>query len=158
VIVALLGVAVQIILTTDLPRNLVLSGLERQLGLRVNASSMQTGWIGRSNLDDVTLALPLVEESFLQVPHLKIKHSTLFSLLLRQPIHIDEMYFDRPHLIVRQDALGRWNVGDAMALITRAAGGKSADNEQKSSGQPVQLPLVSLSEGTLELIDNEIAE
>jgi len=78
VIVALLGVAVQIILTTDLPRNLVVSGLERQLGLRVTASSMQTGWMGRSNLDDVTLALPLVEESFLQVPHLKIKHSTLF--------------------------------------------------------------------------------
>src|SRR5205814_9738892 len=96
VVVALLGVAVQIILTTDLPRNLVVSGLERQLGLRVTASSMQTGWIGRSNLDDVTLALPLVEESFLQVPHLKIKHSTLFSLLLRQPIHIDEMYCDRP--------------------------------------------------------------
>jgi hypothetical protein len=155
VIVALLGVAIQILLTTDIPKNLVVSNLERQLGLRVTASSMQSGWMGRSNLEDVTLALPLAEESFLQVPQLKIKHSTLFSLMLRQPIHIDEMYFDRPHLIVRQNALGRWNVEEAMALITRAAGGKSAANEQKSTGQPVQLPLVSLTDGTLELIDNE---
>jgi len=65
------------------------------------------------------------------------------------------MYFDRPHLIIRQNALGRWNLEEAIALITRAAGGKSADNEQKSTGAPVQLPLVSLSDGTLELIDNE---
>ncbi|HEV8604124.1 MAG TPA: hypothetical protein VGQ99_02085 [Tepidisphaeraceae bacterium] len=155
ILIAIIGVAVQLILTTDLPRNLVVSGLESQLGLRVTASSMETGWMGGSTLDDVTLALPLAEESFLQVPRLKIRHSTLFSLLLRQPLHIDEMYFDRPHMIVRQSALGRWNVEEAMALITRAAGGKSADNEQKSKGQPVQLPRVSLSDGTLELIDNE---
>src|SRR5437870_10910745 len=154
-VIAIVGVAIQLILTTDLPKNLVVSGLEKQLGLRVSASSMSTAWLGRSTLEDVTLALPLAEESFLSVPQLKIRHSTLFSLLLRQPIHIDEMYFDRPHLIVRQNALGRWNVEEAMALITRAAGGKSADNEQKATGAPVQLPLVSLSDGTLELIDNE---
>ncbi len=155
VLIAILGVAVQLILTTDLPRNLVVSGLESQLGLRVTASSMETSWLGGSTLNDVNLALPLAEESFLQVPRLKIRHSTLFSLLLRRPLHIDEMYFDRPHMIVRQSALGRWNVEEAMALITRAAGGKIADNEQKSNGEPVQLPLVSLSDGTLELIDNE---
>jgi uncharacterized protein YhdP len=155
VIIAIVGVAIQIILSTDLPRNLVVSGLEKQLNLRVTASSLTSGWMGRSTLEDVTLALPLAEESFLKVPRLKIRHSTLFSLLLRQPLHIDEMYFEQPHLIVRQNALGRWNIDEAMALITRAAGGKSADNEQKSKGEPVQLPLVSLQDGTLELIDNE---
>ncbi|HEV8291675.1 MAG TPA: hypothetical protein VGP94_07110, partial [Tepidisphaeraceae bacterium] len=154
-VIAIVGVAIQLILTTDLPRNLVVSGLEKQLGLRVTASSMTTSWFGRSTLDDVTLALPLAEESFLQVPRLQIRHSTLFSLLLRQPLHLDEMYFDHPRLIIRQNALGRWNIEEAMALITRAAGGKSADNEQKSTGAPVQLPLVSLQDGTLELIDNE---
>ena len=155
VLIAIVGVAIQLILTTDVPRNLVVSSLEKQLGLRVTASSMQSAWFGRSTLDDVTLALPLAEESFLSVPQLKIRHSTLFSLLLRRPIHIDEMYFDRPHLIIRQNALGRWNVEEVMALITRAAGGKSADTEQKAKGEPVQLPLLSVSDGTLELIDNE---
>jgi hypothetical protein len=155
VVIAILGVAIQLILTTDVPRNLVVSGLEKQMGLRVTASSMTSGWLGRSTLEDVTLALPLAEESFLSVPQLKIRHTTLFALLLRRPLHIDEMYFDRPHLVIRQNSLGRWNVEEAMALITRAAGGKSADNEQKAKGEPVQLPLVSLQDGTLELIDNE---
>src|SRR6185436_10437233 len=154
-IIAIVGVAIQLILTTDVPKNLVVSGLEKQLGLRVTASSMTSAWFGRSTLDDVTLALPLAEESFLTVPQLKIKHTTLFALLLRRPLHIDEMYFDQPHLVIRQNSLGRWNVEEAMALITRAAGGKSADNEQKSKGEAVQLPLVSLADGTLELIDNE---
>jgi hypothetical protein len=155
VIIALIGVAVQILLTTQLPRSLFIAGLERQLGLRVTAGSMQTGWMGETTFDDVTLALPLAEESFLQVPRLKIQHSTLFSLLLRRPLHIDELHFDRPQLIIRQDPLGRWNLQEAVALITRAAGGRSADSEQKSTGQAVQLPIVTLRDGTLQLIDNE---
>ena len=53
--IAIVGVAIQLILTTDLPKNLVVSGLEKQLNLRVTASSMTSGWLGRSNLEDVTL-------------------------------------------------------------------------------------------------------
>jgi len=154
-IVAILGVAIQLILATDVPRNVVVSNLERQLGLRVTAYSMQSGWFGRSTLEEVTIALPLAEESFLSVPRLKIRHSTLFSLLFGQPIHIDEMYFDQPHLVIRQNALGRWNLEEVFALITRAAGGKSAATEEKATGEPVQLPLISVSDGTVELIDNE---
>jgi hypothetical protein len=152
-LVLIVGV-VQIILATGLPRKMVLRMLEQQLGLRVGARTLATGWGGHSTLDDVTLTLPLAEEAFFTMPRLEVNHTNLPMLLIGRPVRIQEIRLESPRLVVRQDPLGRWNVYEAVALITRAAGGKSADVERKSaSGKAVALPKLTLSKGTLVLTD-----
>src|SRR5438105_15732255 len=55
---------VQLVLMTQVPRNLVISELERELGLRVSTASLSSGWLGNTTLQDVTLSLPLASEAF----------------------------------------------------------------------------------------------
>jgi hypothetical protein len=154
-VILLLGIiAIQIILSTSLPRNIVVSALQKQFGLRIDANSMTTGWLGHTTLNKVTLALPLAEESFLEVPRLKVTHTNLIMLLLRRPLHIDSVELVKPRLIVRQDVMGRWNVDEAFALITRASGGRSAAAEQQEAGTPVQLPSMNVTDGTVVIVDN----
>lgn len=147
-------IAIQIILHTAMPRNLVVSALQKQFGLRIAAQKMSTGWLGHTRLDQVTLALPLASESFLEVPQLKVDHTNLIALLFKRPLVIHAIELDQPKLMVKQDPLGRWNVEEAFALITRASGGKSAA-EQQQQGGPVQLPSLTVKNGTVVLVDNQ---
>src|SRR5688572_33507414 len=64
----------QFILWSDFPRNLVVTTLERQLGLRIEARSLSTGWFGHTTLRDVTAALPLGDEIFFTVPTMRVAH------------------------------------------------------------------------------------
>src|SRR3954462_8887729 len=52
-------VATQLVLWSNVPRDLVLRQLQKQLGLRVSAASLTTGWLGNTQLHDVAIALPL---------------------------------------------------------------------------------------------------
>src|SRR5687768_924678 len=67
ILIVVIAVAVQVVLWTDLPRNLVVAQVQKQLGLRVETRSFATGWGGKTRLDDVKLSLPLAEESFFDV-------------------------------------------------------------------------------------------
>src|SRR5688500_10611289 len=67
----------QVILWSDFPRGLVVTTLERQLGLRIEARSLSTGWFGRTTLRDVTAALPLSDEIFFTVPNMRVAHTSL---------------------------------------------------------------------------------
>ena len=75
-LIALLLIAalvVQIILWTNVPRQIVLSRLQTEMGLRVTAESVSTGWFGHTTLNDVTLALPLADKPFLHVPGMRVR-------------------------------------------------------------------------------------
>src|SRR3982751_1796892 len=74
-------IVTQIILWTNVPRDLVLRQLERQLGLRISAASLSTSWLGNTDLRDVPISLPLANESFVTVPAMRVEHNTLFGLL-----------------------------------------------------------------------------
>src|SRR5439155_5350977 len=78
VLLILAAIAIQLVLWSNLPKRLVLAQLQSQLGLRVQARSLTTGWLGNTNLRDVTLALPMAEQSFLDMPKMRVKHTTLF--------------------------------------------------------------------------------
>jgi hypothetical protein len=60
---AVVVVAVQVTFWTDYPRRLVLSLVQRELGLRVEARTLSTGWFGATTLTDVRLSLPLAARS-----------------------------------------------------------------------------------------------
>ena len=49
----------QAVLWTDVPQRIVLAQVQKQLGLRMDAKSVTTGWFGRTDLKEVTMSLPL---------------------------------------------------------------------------------------------------
>lgn len=158
VLVVLLLVAfvgISLVLRTGLPKRVVIKSLQEQFGLRVNAESLSVGWTGRTELKDVTMSLPLAKEAMLSVPELRVKHTNLVSVLLGRPVRMQSVELRRPKLVVVQDPMGRWNVQEAMALITRATGGKGAADEQNATKAPIELPKVALSQGTVVLVDNK---
>lgn len=144
-------VVVQLVLWSNLPRRLVLNQLQNQLGLRVQASSLTTGWLGNTNLREVTLGLPMVEQSFLDMPKMKVKHTSIFGLLLRRPVSVDLIELQNPTLYVRRDEAGRWNVQQVAELVARAGGSKPA-NESAQQSRP-ELPEVRVIDATVVIQD-----
>src|SRR3712207_2393519 len=59
VLLIILAIAIQAVLMTDLPRKVALPIVEKALGLRIEASSLSTGWLGHTTLHDVKVSLPL---------------------------------------------------------------------------------------------------
>lgn len=155
VLLILAFIGISLVLRTGLPKRIVLQSLQKQFGLRVNAESLAVGWTGRTELKDVTMSLPLAKEALLTVPEMRVKHTNLVSVLLGRPVRLQSVELRRPRLVVVQDSMGRWNVQEAMALITRATGGKGAADEQNATKAPIELPKVALSQGTVVLTDNK---
>src|SRR5579863_2662768 len=57
----LVGIVIQLVLWTGLPKSIVVSQVEKGLGLRMGAASVSSGWLGHTTLHGVKLALPLSE-------------------------------------------------------------------------------------------------
>src|SRR5687767_13171784 len=70
------AVVTQIVLWTNVPRDLVLTQLQKQLGLRVEAASLSTGWLGDTHLRDVTIGLPLSDDALVTLPRMRVKHNS----------------------------------------------------------------------------------
>jgi hypothetical protein len=146
--------AIQVALWTDLPRRIVIAQVQRQLGLSVTATSLTTGWLGQTELHDVTLALPLAEQSLLDVPTLRVKHTALVPLLLGFSITIDSLDLERPVLHVRQDVSGAWNLRQAVELIARAGGSRQAQQQPQGTKNPLRLPELRVNDGKAYVADN----
>jgi hypothetical protein len=154
ILVALLLLAVQVVLWTDLPRGWVLSVIQEKLQLRVAAQNFSTGWGGDTTLTGVSASLPLAEESFLQAPRLEVKHTPLLELMIGRPLRVKAIVIDRPSLLVLQQADGRWNVQEVAELIRRATGGKTPETQsQPHPGGVPQLPDVTITDAVIRLID-----
>ena len=156
IVVLLLLVAgvVQIVLWTDLPRGIVVSQIEKQLGLRLTVKSLTTGWLGHTQLNEVTIGLPLSDKAFLDVPTMKVKNTSLFGLLLGRPVAVQAIELDQPHLYVWQDASGQWNLQQVAQLLARAGGQKSGEQSAATSSTP-EMPNVHLTGGVITIIDNK---
>ena len=150
VVVAL--IAVQIILWTDLPRRIIVSRLQQQLGLRIEARSLSTGWLGNTSLRDVKLSLPLADESFLDVPRMEIGHTALLPLALTRRFSVQEIELQSPSLIARRDSAGRWNLQNVLELIQRATAGTPDPTKKK---RPPALPRLSITDGTVTIIERD---
>jgi hypothetical protein len=154
-LVVLLLVAIQVVLWSPLPRQWVVSAIQQKLQLRVSADAFSTGWGGRTSLSGVTLGLPLADEAFLQTPKLSVEHTSLFALLIGRPTVVKSIEIQRPNLLVRQMADGRWNLQEVAELVGRAGGGKTAEGQPPATkqGAPPQLPRVTVTDGTIRIVD-----
>ncbi|HET6250704.1 MAG TPA: hypothetical protein VFE47_23650 [Tepidisphaeraceae bacterium] len=154
IIALLLGLVVQIVLWTDLPRGIVVKQIEGQLGLRLSVKSLTTGWLGNTQLNDVTIGLPLSDKAFLEVPVMKVKNTSLFGLIIGRPVEVRAIELDQPHLYVVQNQAGQWNLQQVAELLARAGGKKSGEESAATSSRP-QMPNVHLVDGTISIIDNK---
>src|SRR5688500_18461058 len=137
----------QFILWSDFPRNLVVTTLERQLGLRVEARSLSTGWFGRTTLRDVTAALPLADEIFFTVPRMDVSHTSLVRMIFGAILRLERIELQQPDLLVRQYVSGRWNVQEAVDVVGRATrrtgGGTTAPPARVTSASIPELRINS---------------
>jgi hypothetical protein len=160
-LVLLLIVIVQLVLWSPLPKRIVIQTIEKELGLRISADSLTTGWLGKSELTNVSLGLPLSDGDFLKVKSLKIKHSSLIGLALGT-VTVDSVEVDDPVVQVIQNPQGQWNLQQVIVLLGRLGGGNSsarnAPSSQSSSsadkGVP-KLPIIKLVNGTVHVTDNQ---
>ena len=156
IVIVVAIVIAQIVLWTDFPRTLVMRLVQQQLGLRVEAKTLSTGWFGSTTLSDVKVSLPLAEESFLSMPTMEVDHTALIPLLLTQKFRLDGIELHKPNLIVRRDANGRWNLQDVAELIAKATAGGTPVPGTKT--KPPKLPRLRLSDGTVTIIEHNGAK
>ena len=143
-------------LWTNLPRSIVLSQIEKQMGLRAEASSVSTGWLGHTTIRDVKLSLPLARQATLEVPTMRIDHTWLVGIILGRPLTIEAVELDRPTLHAWQDPAGRWNVGEVAELLARTGGKKQGQEtaQRATPSAPAKLPRLLISDATLDVADN----
>jgi hypothetical protein len=148
-------VIVQVVLWTPLPKRIVTRQIEKELGLRLSADRLTTSWLGRSELTDVSLGLPLSDSDFLKVKSLKIKHSSLLGLALGM-VSVDSVEVDDPRILVVQNAQGQWNLQQVIALLGRLGGGTSSQPQATPShGSVPVLPIIKLVNGSVQITDNQ---
>ena len=115
-------VTVQIVInSTTIPRRLVVAQVERATGLRLDVTSVNTGWFGHTTLRDVSVSLPLEQQPFAAVPEMRVEHTWLAGLILTQSIEIRRIEVDRPHVQAARVASGAWNLQQVAEVIARSA-------------------------------------
>ena len=152
-LILLAAIAIQIVLWTSFPRSMVVSQIEKGMGLRIAVKSLSTNWLGHTTLRDVELSLPLSSQSFLNAPELKVRHTNLLGILLGWPVTLKSIELHKPVLYVRQNTVGKWNLQEVAVLISRAGGKKTGEQTAQTSSTPA-LPWVKISELTIVVQDN----
>src|SRR5439155_20831896 len=114
------------------------------------ARALSTGWFGSTTLRDVKLSLPLADESFLDMPAMTVRHTWLLPLLVTQHFELTAIDLEKPNLVVRRDAGGRWNLQDVAELVAKATAGTP---EPGTKTRPPKLPRLKLVDGTILIIE-----
>jgi hypothetical protein len=115
----LAAVSIQVLLWTDLPRQWVLESLQDQLGIQVEADSLQTGWTGHSTISTLSLTLPMETTPFLNARQVEISHSNLIRLLFGS-VQIYSLDITDPVFHLQQSEDGQWNVAKIISTLENA--------------------------------------
>jgi len=151
--VLLVGIILQMALLTGLPKSIVVGQVEKGLGLRMGVERVSTGWFGRTSLYGVKIALPLSDQSFVEVPEMRVRHTSLIAMIFGRPLLIKEIDLDKPVVSVWQDASGRWNLLEVAELLARV-GGKNTGEQTANSDTPA-LPRLGVKELAADIRDNQ---
>ena len=150
ILIAGVAITAHLIIRSDLPRVWAVDALQHTTGLRITAGSLETGWLGSTTLRDVTLGLPLRDRPFLTLAALQLEHTSLLRIAVRRSVNLSALVLTEPHVYLRQDADGRWNLALALQVLRSAL--PLASRSDGASGQPtIVLPRVTLTGGTLEV-------
>ncbi len=153
VLVVIVVIALQVLFWTKVPRNLVIGAVQQALGLRVTAATLSTGFFGHTTLTDVTLALPLADESFFKVERLEVEHTSIPGLIFKRTVAVQSVEMQSPRIVVRQDAAGNWNLQDVVTLIGRA-GGSGNPQQAERPATTLQLPKITIVDGSVLVVAN----
>ena len=151
----LIIIVIQIVLWTGLPKSIVVGQVENGMGLRMAVGSLSTNWLGHTSMGDVKIALPISEQSFFDVPEMKVKHTNLIGLLLGWPIEIKAVELHKPVLYVRQGSSGQWDIQQVIELLGRAGGKKTGDQTAQTTPTAPAPPYLKIDELTIVVLDNK---
>src|SRR6185312_9924306 len=140
VLIIIAFIAVEIVLQTTYPASIVVGQVEKGFGLRMGVTSVSTGWLGHTSMKGVKLALPLSEQSFVDVPEMKVDHTNLLALLLGWDIQIKGVELKDPVIYVKQNAAGQWNVQEVAELLARTLGKKTGEQTAQANPTAPALP------------------
>jgi uncharacterized protein involved in outer membrane biogenesis len=154
ILLVLIVAIVQVIFWSDLPKNLVIDIVQRQLKLRLDADSLSTGWLGNTTLRNVTLTLPLEEDSFVTVPEMRVSHTSPLGVVFGRPIAVYSIAIQQPHLIIRQQPSGEWDIQEVVELVSRVGGGDAAAG-RNASKPALKLPELTINNAQVTIIDNQ---
>jgi uncharacterized protein YhdP len=76
-------VAVQFILSSDLPRKQTEKSLREKLGTEVSIKKLRTSWNGDTRLEGVSFHIPSKDKYLLDIDYISVKHNHILDLLLR---------------------------------------------------------------------------
>ena len=144
---------VQVVMWSPLPKRIVLQQIEKGLGLRISADALSTGWLGKSELTNVSIGLPLSDSDFLKVKSLKIQLNNLISLALGNVV-VKSIEVDDPMVEVIQDAQGKWNLQQVAELLGKLGGSDNTQQQAASTSVP-KLPMIKLIDGSVHITDNQ---
>lgn len=151
VLLVLLAVAIQAVLWSSIPRNLILAALQKTLGVKVEADAVHTGWWGNTRVENVTMTIPLEEQPFVKTGVIRVKHSSLFELVIFG-LEIRSLEIDNPQIHLRQSPTGRWNV---TSLAEGLGGGSSAPAAGGAAPTRPKLPAININSTVLNVTDRD---
>jgi hypothetical protein len=144
-------VVTEIVLSSNIPKRIVIAQVQRTLGLRVTADSVSTGWFGHTTLRNVTVSLPLASRAFLEMPEMRVTHQFLPILVATQSLTVKAISLDQPKIYVTQDRDGRWNLQDVAEILLRL--GANPQPGSNPTNTPLALPTIKLTQGEIDVID-----
>ncbi len=147
VLLAVAGVAVHVVLQTDLPRRWILRAASEQTGLDVQAESVSIRWSGRTTIHDAVVRMPLGDKDVLSVERIGLSHTSVGVLLLTRSFRLESIRVENPQAYLWRDKQGRWNLQDVADRLVAAAGSSG------KQGGNIALPNVDLRRALLHIAD-----
>ncbi|MBN1973425.1 MAG: hypothetical protein JW787_07280 [Sedimentisphaerales bacterium] len=130
---------VLVILYTDLPRNLILKTLSQRYALKVTVDSMQISPGGQTNIQKLSISLPMEDTPVLTVPKIIINH-TKIPLLLFNGFKLKKARLENPIVNIRQEQTGIWNIQRLLNTFQQ----KSSEKKRKG----FEIPDLEILNGT----------
>jgi len=146
VLLVVAAVTIQVILWTDLPQGLVIQTIQKELGIKVTASSLRTGWWGKTTIKDFALSLPMEDRPFLLIPETSISHTTLPLALFRRSLTLHSLKIENPIINFREDETGYWNIQEFAYRFQQFVAGRNKQNK-------VRLPQLDIVNGLSVIAD-----
>src|SRR5439155_22689087 len=81
---------------------------------------------------------------------MRVRHTWLLPLIVTQHFELTAIDLEKPNLVVRRDASGRWNLQDVAELVAKATAGTPEPGTKK---RPPRLPHLTLADGTIVVIE-----
>ncbi|MFI4855263.1 MAG: hypothetical protein ACIAQF_09855 [Phycisphaerales bacterium JB065] len=140
-------ITAHVILRSDLPRQIVLDTLREKTGLRVEASSLEVSWTGRSVLHDLEIGLPLEADPFVTVRRVRVRHNALVILALTRSLGLSDVRLVDPVITLETTDAEQWNIIEAAEIISLSL---DRETNPKPTSAP-ELPRLRIERASVEV-------